>query len=617
MAAPVSTVALLAAPFPSHEGHGAATAAHGFPVLASVGLYALVVLAGTLAAPALSRSRTSGSLRSVVVSAIALAYVAQNVRHQMSMPASAGVLTAIGVALVALRRGAYAEQLGAAAVLVATQVPVVGTDDGVTHLSAVLLHLVAAAVWIGGVLHVVLVTATEGRAPGAQVARRFTVFAVPSTAFLIGSGVVLMLVHHIGRVVLTGSTYGHVLLAKMGFLALAVAIGFTMRRRATAQPGRWWPRLIRIEAVALASALGLGALLVGLADPEPAVTRSAPGLAHVQMGAESGTLFLVSRDRTSAWLQYVAGDDDAPAVRISDGAHQWQPSNDGAQLTTVKVRDGQAHLSLTYDETTLHFTLPVTQAVEVSANDPATADLAGRLQFGLGRSLAQAASADSPRVDVATGFTSTPSTAEQGLSLGRTLRGLGVRAAHVVGDNSTRARSFAAGLRRSIATSASSRTLVLTGDSESALSSLAHVGLRATGGIYLAPWLLNGAVLAATGERALPLVAVASVVDPMTPLADRYRGLLATLASRAQPSEAGLLGFLSVAAPDQAAQSLRVYAAAPVGFLPGILNVGHTHEATGWFANGTLAPISTAQPLAATTPCEPRSQIVRSADAPA
>jgi hypothetical protein len=121
-------------------------------------------------------------------------------------------------------------------------------------------------------------------------------------------------------------------------------------------------------------------------------------------------------------------------------------------------------------------------------------------------------------------------------------------------------------------------------------------GGRATGGIYLAPWLLDSEVLALTHDKALPLVTVASIADPMSPLADRYRAALAVLVERGAPTAAGLLGFLSIASPAQST-SLRLYAAAPVGFLPGVLNVGHDHGSAGWFPNGTLAPITAAQPV--------------------
>src|SRR5436190_13907724 len=451
MAAAVSTVAVLtAAPLPAHVGHGAAAgASHGFPFLASVALYVLVVLAGMLAAPALSRTRADGWLRYAVVGALGSTYagllVAQAVRHEMSAVVAAGVLTAVGVAFASLRRDADLESLVAAGVLVATQIPVIGTDAGGTHLVAVLAHLVAASVWVGGVLHVILVTATSGRADGVQAARRFSVFAVPSTAFLIGSGVVLMLVHHIGRAALTGSAYGHVLLAKMALLGLAVAAGFTMRRRATAHPGRWWPRLIRLEAVALASALGLGAVLIGLADSKPAVTMSPPGLAHVRMGDESGTLFLVGRDRASAWLQYVAGEGDAPAVHISDGTRQWSPGNERSSTTTVALREGRARLTVAYGTKTAHVTVPATWLPDPSPTEPATADLDDKLEFALGRSLAVAATPRDERLDVAARCAATPTAAEQGTALARTLRVLDVRAVRVVGDGSARALAFDAG----------------------------------------------------------------------------------------------------------------------------------------------------------------------------
>jgi hypothetical protein len=601
MAAAVNASAVLAAA-PLHV-HGAAEgAAQGFPFLASVGLYVLVVLAGTLAAPALSRTLPAGRLRIGVVGLTGLTYavlvIAQVVRHELSAGIAAGVLVALIVALVALWRDARAEQAVAAAVLVAAQVPVVGTGSGVTHLFAVLAHLVAASIWIGGVLHVVLVTATAGRADGAQAARRFSVFAVFSTALLVGSGVVLMLVHHIGRTVLAGSTYGHVLLAKMAALGLAVAVGFTMRRRATARPAGWWPRLIRTEAAVLASALGLGAVLVGLPDPEPAVALTAPGLAHVRMGDESGTLFLVRRDATSGWLEYVAGDDDAPAGRLyTGGGPEWRPTNDGAQVTTVALDDGDARLLLHYGAKTIHFRLPATALPRTQPDDPITADHTGQLQYALGRSLAAAASTTADRVDVAADCPPTATAFDEGRAFGRALIAMGIKTARVLGDGSSRAREFARGVvTAGVAASAQDSAVVLAGDQDSALVALQRLANSATGGIYLAPWLLDGDVLAATREHALPLLAVASVVDPMAPVADRYRGALNALVARAQPSEAGLLGFLSVAVPELTA-SLRVYAAAPVGFLPGILNVGHEHDATGWFPNGTLAPISVAQPV--------------------
>src|SRR4051794_23394766 len=251
MAATVNAVALLAAaPFPSHEGHGAASgAATGFPVLASVSLYVLVLVVGTLAAPALCGMRASGRLRTAVVAVLSLGYAAlvvvQLLRHQFSAAVAAGVLAALVVAFAALRRGHRIEQAVAAGVLIAAQVPIAGADASRSHLIGVLLHLVAASLWIGSVLHVVVVLAAEGRTTAAAAARRLSVLAVLSTVFLVGSGGLLMVVHHVGRTALTGSTYGYVLLAKMGTLVAAVTVGLAMRRRAATTSVRTWSRLVR------------------------------------------------------------------------------------------------------------------------------------------------------------------------------------------------------------------------------------------------------------------------------------------------------------------------------------------------------------------------------------
>jgi putative copper export protein len=598
MAAPLSTaVFLAAAPLPAHL-HGAAEDTGGFPFLGSVSLYVLVVLAGALAAPALSRVSAGRRVRGISVAALLALYaglvVAQVVRHEQAAAVAAGVLTALVVAASAIWRDHRLEQLAAAIVLVAAQGPVVGTGAGKAHLAGVLLHLVAASVWIGGVLHVVTVVTTRGKVAGALAARRFSVFAVSSTALLVGSGTVLMVVHHIGRSVLFGSTYGAVLLAKMSALALAIALGLAMRRRASRQPTRAWPRLIRTEAVVLAGALGLGAVLVGLADPQPAFAAVAPGLGHLQMGDESGTFFVVRRDTSTGWLLYDAGDDDAPRVRIADGTDRvWSPSNDDAQIRAIALKHGVARLTVRYEHKTVHLRLPaVAPSATVQSSDPED-----QVQLALGRAVAAAATGESL---ASSGCVTTTSAESEGTAVGRSLGALGVHVVAARGDATPRSRAFITGLRGGgLRLRATAATVVLTGDRDSALEALHHLAGKAPRGIYLAPWLLDSTVLAATAQRNMPLIAVASVTDPMAPLADHYRDALAVLAARVAPTETGLLGFLSGVGSGATPRSLRIYAAAPIGFLPGVLNVGHQHnDPSAWLPGGTLVPMTAARPLA-------------------
>jgi len=102
----------------------------------------------------------------------------------------------------------------------------------------------------------------------------------------------------------------------------------------------------------------------------------------------------------------------------------------------------------------------------------------------------------------------------------------------------------------------------------------------------------------------LPPLLVASTVDAMSPLADRYRATLAQVADGVPPSVAGLVGYAEAIAPSAVDQDrLTLYSAAPVGFLPGVLDVGHDHGgAAGWFAGGSLVPTSAAS-VGHSTPC--------------
>ena len=110
---------------------------------------------------------------------------------------------------------------------------------------------------------------------------------------------------------------------------------------------------------------------------------------------------------------------------------------------------------------------------------------------------------------------------------------------------------------------------------------------RPPGAVYLAPWLLDARVLAELHTLRLPPVSVAATSDPMSPAADRYRALLAVHAPGAPPTAAGLAGFTG-----SGGAALRLYAATPIGFLPGPLEVGHQHSTSGWFPGGTLVPVS-------------------------
>jgi hypothetical protein len=142
---------------------------------------------------------------------------------------------------------------------------------------------------------------------------------------------------------------------------------------------------------------------------------------------------------------------------------------------------------------------------------------------------------------------------------------------------------------------------LLATDAANARRVLARIAARrhpSVRGIYLAPWLLDGAVLSTLTSLRLPPLLVPAPVDPMSPTADRYRAALAVAAGGIAPSVAGLLGWLSVVSPAAGSDDvLTLYAATPVGFLPGVLDVGHQHGTTGWFTGGTLVATSAPVPV--------------------
>src|SRR5438552_3596069 len=98
--------------------------------------------------------------------------------------------------------------------------------------------------------------------------------------------------------------------------------------------------------------------------------------------------------------------------------------------------------------------------------------------------------------------------------------------------------------------------------------------------------------------RCRRLVAIARPASKVPASATRcwpnaYDGSLSSPTGRVarSPSVAGFLGYASVVDPAALrGDQLTLYSATPIGFLPGVLEVGHDHGSDGWFPGGTLVP---------------------------
>jgi copper transport protein len=284
-----------APPIPSGQASSGSTS--GPPLAAVIGRW--LMLAGLLAAAGsvafavlVRRELPRRTLASTLVASLALAAlgaVLEVVLVSGSSGTTFGHRTLIGaavaaagalLALASLRQAELLFAAGAIAVLLLGLPPATGHASAphVTHalsIPADLVHLAAAAFWIGGVLQLLL-TARDSR---VALMRRFTPFAITAVALLGASGIIrafneLSSVHQIWT---TG--YGRALLVKTAVLAVLLVLG-------------WLRTSVAIELVLFAVVVGAVAVL----------TNVRPGRDYTVAQRQSGpaTVVLAGQDNDLA-----------------------------------------------------------------------------------------------------------------------------------------------------------------------------------------------------------------------------------------------------------------------------------------------------------------------------
>ena len=159
-----------------------------------------------------------------------------------------------------------------------------GAHDLATN--SLILHLVAAAVWAGGLL-ALLAHARRAGAYTDVAARRFSAAAGVAFVVMALSGIINSLVR-VPLSTLFTSTYGLIIVAKAAALLLLGVIGFAQRKRslpALAADPTSRSALVRfasVEALIFAVAIGLG---VGLGrTPPPPEAQKIPSLLEAELG---------------------------------------------------------------------------------------------------------------------------------------------------------------------------------------------------------------------------------------------------------------------------------------------------------------------------------------------
>jgi putative copper resistance protein D len=163
---------------------------------------------------------------------------------------------------------------------------------GRLHLIADILHVGAAAAWLGGLLPFALVLHVARGAPNEtwtamvrQTTRRFSLMGLISVATLVATGGVNTWLLAGTPPALVGTTYGNVLLLKIALFTAMLALAAINRRRLTPQlsemPDAFAPRPVQalrtLERNSLTE-LALGVIVVFLVG----VLGTTPPAAHVQ-----------------------------------------------------------------------------------------------------------------------------------------------------------------------------------------------------------------------------------------------------------------------------------------------------------------------------------------------
>jgi cytochrome c oxidase assembly factor CtaG/putative copper export protein len=162
-----------------------------------------------------------------------------------------------------------------------------GTDSHDAAVTAIWLHTVVAAAWVGGLIAIVLLRSKLPPGRLAAVLPRYSTIALICFVVVAASGFVSASIR-VGELPSLLSPYGALVIAKVAALALLGVLGALQRRvlvkkvAATAAP-RWFWLLIASELAVMGVASGVAAALARTAKPVPAVTPEQTALTPAEI----------------------------------------------------------------------------------------------------------------------------------------------------------------------------------------------------------------------------------------------------------------------------------------------------------------------------------------------
>src|SRR5262249_55603858 len=165
------------------------------------------------------------------------------------------------------------------------------------------IHITAGAVWIGGLIGLLVIAATLGVPGLTRVVPRFSNIAFCSVVALVGAGIGNSLFHFPTFASLWETSYGKMVLIKIGVLgaALLVASGNFLRNAPRLRAAQQRPdlvkgaasslwKLVSVEVVLVVGIIFCAALLTSLAPPSQALAQAGKAVAKVGPGPVSRTV---------------------------------------------------------------------------------------------------------------------------------------------------------------------------------------------------------------------------------------------------------------------------------------------------------------------------------------
>jgi copper transport protein len=206
-------------------------------------------------------------------------------------------------------------------------------------------HLLAASVWVGGVLGLALVWPRLHPDVRAAALSRFSTLAAAVLVVLVPSGALmgLRIVETTGA--LFGSGHGRLLLAKVALVVLAVLLALVNRRLARRQvPGATLGRTLALEAAVLVAVVAVvGAMVNQSPRPRPAEPRPVGGVwVSAELGTEVEALVSLSPGAVGDnVVRVVLRDGSGNTVEVSrpPRVRLAGPSGDEVQATSLVLAD--------------------------------------------------------------------------------------------------------------------------------------------------------------------------------------------------------------------------------------------------------------------------------------